>query len=201
RCDATIGNAHWTQLRVVDTDLSRGGDLTSLVVKLKDASTSQVLVTEDMVGTTGSLDLSGIDANAHPALVLDASSTSATGDLPWADGVPPRVVVSWSADPAAGCFDTTTTADCAQASPTQLSVDATSDDSAPPVNAHVQLLPPSCALALNALAGISATEGVVFSGQVGTLSVRDPTVLAGAFDALISWGDGATSPGVVTGGN
>ena len=201
RCDATLGTARWTQLKVVDTDLTQGKELSSLVVTLKDASTDQVVAKQDMVGTNGVLDLSTIDPAAHPSLVLGASAVSATGSKPWADGIPPRVVVMWSADPLAGCFDTTTTADCGQGASAQLNVDATTNDGASPVNAHVQLSAPPCAIVLNAETGITSAEGQAFSGRVATVSLHDTSVPASAFHALISWGDGSSSVGTVTGGN
>jgi len=47
---------------------------------------------------------------------------------------------------------------------------------------------------------VSATAGSPFSGAVATLSDGDPTAVASDFTATITWGDGASSAGTVTGG-
>jgi hypothetical protein len=46
---------------------------------------------------------------------------------------------------------------------------------------------------------IAATEATAFSGAVATFSDTDPTVTADDFTALIIWGDGTSSAGIVSG--
>jgi hypothetical protein len=48
--------------------------------------------------------------------------------------------------------------------------------------------------------GISATEGNAFSGTVATFTDSNPSGLASDFSALISWGDGQTSSGIIGAG-
>ncbi|GAA1934834.1 hypothetical protein GCM10009815_31860 [Nocardioides marmoribigeumensis] len=113
RCDGTTGAATWQDVKVVEGDLSAGGDFESLDVTVTDATTGAVLAHQEMVGTAGTLSLSGISAVAHPSLALDATAVKAAGKDPWADGNPPRLLLDWNPDPASVCFTTTTTIDCA----------------------------------------------------------------------------------------
>src|SRR5262249_7887704 len=50
-------------------------------------------------------------------------------------------------------------------------------------------------------ATFSATAGAPFSGTVATFTTPDKIDSAAAFTAVITWGDGSTSNGVVTGSN
>jgi hypothetical protein len=49
--------------------------------------------------------------------------------------------------------------------------------------------------------GFTTPEGTAFNGQVATFSDADTSKTAGDFTTTIDWGDGTTSPGVVTGGS
>ena len=51
---------------------------------------------------------------------------------------------------------------------------------------------------LPTVAAIAATEGVPFSGTVGTFQDVNPFSTAADFTATITWGDGTTTPGVIT---
>lgn len=108
RCDGTVGGGRWKVVRLLDT---ASGELSRATVVVKDASTGAVLAQGDV--TSGTLDLSGIDPAAHPALVVDATSVSANGTTPWDDAIPPRVRLEWTADPQPLCFATTTAPQCA----------------------------------------------------------------------------------------
>jgi hypothetical protein len=48
---------------------------------------------------------------------------------------------------------------------------------------------------------IAPPEGQGFSGTVATFTDSDPTDVASQFTANITWGDGSSAPGTVTGGN
>jgi hypothetical protein len=48
---------------------------------------------------------------------------------------------------------------------------------------------------------ITATEGTAFSGTVGTFSDSNTADVASQFSATITWGDGTSDPGTVSGGN
>jgi hypothetical protein len=52
-----------------------------------------------------------------------------------------------------------------------------------------------------AAVNFSATAGAPFSGTVATFTTADRIDSAAAFTAVITWGDGSTSAGVVTGSN
>ena len=107
RCDGGVGRATWAQASLQDATPS---ELTSVVLTVRDGGTRQVLATKDI--TSGPLDLSAIDANAHPAITVTATARSAPGDAAWADAVPPRIRIAWHADPRQLCFETTTQATC-----------------------------------------------------------------------------------------
>ena len=107
RCDGGVGRATWSQASLQD---AKSGELTSVVLTVRDAASGQVLATKDI--TSGPLDLSAIDANAHPAITVAATARSAPGDTAWADAVPPRIRVAWHGDPRQLCFETTTMPAC-----------------------------------------------------------------------------------------
>jgi hypothetical protein len=52
--------------------------------------------------------------------------------------------------------------------------------------------------AIDVMPPITPTAGVLFTGAIATLTDTDPTAQPGDFTTTISWGDGSTSPGVVT---
>ena len=141
RFDGTVGKAHWNAVTLHDV---APGELTSVVVTVHDAATGEALATGDLVAG-GALDLSGIDADKHPAVTLDATSTEPAGQnapLPnldavragrltgrvgasatasaWDDAIPPRLRLSWTADPQQVGFTTRSTSDCATAAGTVL---------------------------------------------------------------------------------
>jgi hypothetical protein len=67
-----------------------------------------------------------------------------------------------------------------------------------PVNGTLTVTPaPLTAAAVN----FSATAGAPFSGTVATFTTPDQIDSAAAFAAVITWGDGSTSTGVVSGSN
>jgi PKD repeat protein len=111
RCDGGVGRASWSQASLQD---AKAGELSSVVLTVRDAASGQVLATKDI--SSGPLDLSRIDATAHPAITVEATARSAPGDIAWADAVPPRIRVSWQGDPKQLCFETGTTPSC-QAAP------------------------------------------------------------------------------------
>ena len=107
RCDGGLGTTAWRRVELRDV---APGELLSAVVTVRDAQTGVIVATQDLV--TGPLDLAGIDPSARPALRLEASITSAAGGPAWTDGMPPRIRLSWRADPKQLCFKTTTVARC-----------------------------------------------------------------------------------------
>jgi hypothetical protein len=108
RADGTVGNAKWVRVKLSDV---AQGEMESVAVTIRDASTEEVLKTGDLVG--GDLDLSGIDPRQHPAITVDATARSTQGtDFgdeakarsarlaagPWDDAIPPRLTVTWDSD-------------------------------------------------------------------------------------------------------
>jgi hypothetical protein len=69
----------------------------------------------------------------------------------------------------------------------------------PGFNFHVDLAISDHAITA-AGTGVSATEGKPFAGQVATFSDVDTNATAADYSASISWGDGGSSVGTVTGG-
>jgi hypothetical protein len=132
RCDGTVGGATWQDVRLSDTDSK---EMESVVVTVRDAATGEVLKSGDLIKGSSTLDLSGIDANAHPALTVDANAKSARGNAAWDDGIPPRITLHWHSDAQQACARTTGTAECG-ASPASIAVNghlatpATADASA-----------------------------------------------------------------------
>jgi PKD repeat protein len=107
RCDGGVGGATWTSVGLRDT---ADGELGAVRVTVRDAATGAVLATKNLVN--GALDLSGIDAAAHPALALGIAMTAHPASAAWDDHIPPRVQLSWHADPLQVCFRTATPAAC-----------------------------------------------------------------------------------------
>jgi PKD repeat protein len=112
RCDNTVGAARWQRVQVLDANLAAGAEFSSMVVTVTDATTGAVVATREVVGTSGQIDLSGVDPVAHPSLLVDANATSVVGNVAWADNIAPKLQLVWTADPSAGCFHTTTVASC-----------------------------------------------------------------------------------------
>jgi hypothetical protein len=108
RADGTVGNARWVGVKLSDV---AQGEMESVAVTIRDASTEEVLKTGDLV--SGDLDLSAIDPRQHPAITVDATARSTQGtDFdggdkarsarlaagPWDDAIPPRLTVTWHSD-------------------------------------------------------------------------------------------------------
>jgi PKD repeat protein len=130
RCDGTVGKATWTKVTLVDTNPTGGAELNSVKVTVRDAQTGATLAAQELIGTNGVLDLSHIDPSAHPAVSVSATATSVAGDPAWADGIPPRIQLSWHSDPQQGCFTTTTKVDCTQPLTSTIGIEATLDGTA-----------------------------------------------------------------------
>ena len=109
RCDGTVGAARWKQVLLAD---AAPGELASVTVTVRDAATGAALATKDLTG--GALDLSGIDAVAHPAVTIEANTASTAGDPAWDDAIPPRIRLTWQPDPKQLCFEATTAPECEQ---------------------------------------------------------------------------------------
>ena len=114
RCDGTVGAARWNGLAVASVDLGAGKEFSSFIVTVRDATSGQTLSSRELVGTDGHLDLSTVDPLAHPSVTVDVNAVSLSGSPAWADGNPPRIILSWSPDPLAGCFRTATTVNCSK---------------------------------------------------------------------------------------
>lgn len=115
RCDNVVGGARWKSVVLTDSD---GGELDSLVVTVRDAQTGAVVATGDLIA--GALDLSGVDPGQHPALIVDGSAQAKNATEPWDDGIPPRIVLSWTPDPRELCIRTRGSAECSPAGLAQL---------------------------------------------------------------------------------
>jgi hypothetical protein len=126
RCDGSVGAATWKAVTLGDI---QAAELTTAIVTVRDAVTDEVLATADLAGGDHRLDLSGIDPNAHPSVTIDATSTSPTGDPAWDDAIPPRLRLTWNADPQQGCFSSRSIADCSAAAGTTLAVTGMLDPS------------------------------------------------------------------------
>jgi PKD repeat protein len=168
RCDGTVGDAGWQALRLLDTDLTAGTEFSSFVAKVHDAATDAVLASRELVGTDGTIDLTGISAALHPAVYVEIVPTSIEGDPAWDDATPPRLRLEWTPDPAQICVDTTTLASCGQAEPLAVSMAAKVDDGEPAT--ATLALTPDC-LAPNR-APVARTDALQLEeGDVATLGV------------------------------
>ena len=202
RCDGTVGAATWGNIQLFEADLVAGRDFNSLLVTVRDGATNQVLATREMVATSGILDLSTISATAHPSLTIDATADSPAGNAAWADGNPPRLVLSWNSDVAQGCFQTTTTPDCAVSTAVPIGVTST-PASGTPVTASLSLLPRTdCKSLTVSKTGAGAAAGTVTSTPGGiscgaTCTARylsgtsvTLTAAAGAGSVFVGWSGG-----------
>ena len=161
RCDGTVGGAR------VAGGRARGhapGELASVDVTVRDAATGALLATKDV--TSGKLDLSGIDAKAHPAIEVEANAISTQGDPAWADAIPPRIRVAWKSDPPQLCFDTTTAVECASP-PAPVGVKASVDGSTAKDEKTLDLARGACPPKLGALPDRSVAEETKLDAPVG----------------------------------
>ena len=134
RCDGTVGGATWDKGALQDT---RAGEVGGARLTVRDAQTGAVLATKDLVN--GPLDLSRIDAKAHPAITLSIAVVAKPGSSAWNDFIPPRVTVSWHADPQQLCFRAKTAPSCDVA---PISLQASVGPAAE--SKQVRLLPTGC---------------------------------------------------------
>ena len=109
RCDGGVGGAGWKAVKLTDSDAT---ELDHLTVTVRDAQTHAVLLTGDLI-PGGTLDISGIDPAQHPSIEADASVAAKSSAHPWDDGVPPRIVISWTPDPRHVCIQTKASDECA----------------------------------------------------------------------------------------
>ena len=118
RCDGTVGAATWLDVRALEVDLTGAdAEFTTFQITVRDAVSGATLMTKEMVGTDGVLDLSTINAAAHPKLSVDVAASSVPGSPAWSDDNPPRIDLHWAGDPAALCVAATTAVDCTAAEP------------------------------------------------------------------------------------
>ena len=149
RCDGTVGAARWGSVALTD---SASGELTAVTIAVRDAATGQILATGNLAGG-GSIDISGIDPAAHPALIVDGSAAAASGTVPWDDGIPPRLVVRWSSDAQSLCVRTTA-ASCSPGNGSSLGLIARLASNGREAESRVALLGGLCA----PVAGVSAPK-------------------------------------------
>ena len=192
RCDGTVGAAAWQEVRLADAG---AGELSSVAVTVRDEQTGAVLATRDI--TTGALSLAGIDPGAHPAVTIEATAVSTTGDPAWDDAIPPRIRVVWKSDPKQLCFETTTVADCV--SPLQpIAISARIDGSAIKDEETLDLLRAACPPVLGALADRTVPEQTTLSQPVSatdangdalkyTIVAAPPGVSIDAGSGQVSW--------------
>jgi hypothetical protein len=107
RCDGTVGSASWGVARLGDV---QAGELGAVRLTVRDAQSGAVLATKNLVD--GELDLSDIDSHAHPSITFSIAVVAKPGSTAWDDFIPPRVNVSWHADPMQLCFRAATTSAC-----------------------------------------------------------------------------------------
>ena len=93
------------------------GEIAVVRLTVRDAASGQVLASKNLVD--GTLDLSKIDAHAHPAITLGLAVVALPGSAAWDDQIPPQITLRWKADPAQLCFTAATEARC-EASPIDL---------------------------------------------------------------------------------
>jgi hypothetical protein len=119
--------------------------------------------------------LSGIDAATNPALSIGATAVTQSGSTAWDDGNWPKATVSWSADVAGLCFDTTAPLVCV-GGPTDAAINAAFADGSQTRRATVPLSRAGCASGLPPYTMV-AQDGGIFApsgGFFGTASIRRP---------------------------
>jgi hypothetical protein len=141
RCDGTVGSAAWRNAKLSDTDSS---EMDSVVVTVRDADTGEVLKSGELVGGDQTLDLSGVDAKAHPRISVDATAKSKSGTNAWDDGIPPRIRVTWKSDPQSSCVRSNGDNACGPAAST-VGVEGSLSQSGAKGSAQLSLLRNLCA--------------------------------------------------------
>ncbi|HWB14604.1 MAG TPA: DUF4214 domain-containing protein [Pirellulales bacterium] len=150
------------------------------------------------ISTTEGVALTGIQVAtfADPGSPDAASDYSATID--WGDGTTTAGTVSGSG----GNFTVTgdhTYADELNGTYTVTVSESAADFTSTPVTNSVTVAEGDSGSLTGAT--ISATEGTLFTGAVGSFTDNYLGQVAGDFTATIDWGDGTTTSGAVTGGN
>lgn len=95
-------NITWNDVRVVDADLTPGVEFNSFKITVVDADGNVVIAEQEMVGTSGSIDLSSIPYTTHQELSATLTFSAVPGDrgfVAWEDDVPPQVTLTFNADP------------------------------------------------------------------------------------------------------
>jgi hypothetical protein len=134
RCDGSVGGASWGAARLGDV---QAGELGAVRLTVRDAQSGAVLATKNLVD--GELDLSDVDSHAHPSITFSIAVVAKPGSTAWDDFIPPRVNVSWHADPMQLCFRAATASAC-QVSPIGLKANIGPAEEAK----QIALLPASC---------------------------------------------------------
>lgn len=106
RCDGKADpTLAWEKVQFFDTSMASGEDFTSLKVKVVNAATGEVLKGPvEMIGGTGSLDISDISASSIKELEL-RSVGKPVGKTAWNDGIAPKVAMTFkSSAPPQFCY-------------------------------------------------------------------------------------------------
>jgi hypothetical protein len=169
RCDGSVGGAAWRSVKLSDTDAS---EMDSLVVTVRDGRSGEVLKSGDLIAGDGTLDLSGIDANDHPVLTVDANAKSKAGNKAWDDGIPPRITLRWHADPQQACVRTTGNAECGTGSTPISLLGHLATPSEADASAQLNLLRSACATPIARNEVLSATARKCSGARVFRIRIR-----------------------------
>jgi len=164
-------------------------------------STATVAEADSLSGTPRTFAApSGVSFSTAVASFNDTLTTNTAGDftatIDWGDATVSAGTVSGGA----GAFQVSGTH--TYAAPGTFTVTVTLSDDAPGTATATVQSTARVATGLNVVANnISATEHATFSGTVALFSDSDTSKTASFYTASISWGDGTTTPGTITGGS
>ncbi len=108
-CDGKARTTTWDKARLLDANLTAGGDFSSVkatVVRTSDNAVVKGPV--ELVGTTGSVSLAGVSGNE---LRVDLLFTP-NGNSPWNDSTVPKVELLFDGDPIQTCWDSKVAGTC-----------------------------------------------------------------------------------------
>ncbi len=145
-------------------------------------------------GTSFHGDVATFTDTARP----NGQATDYTATIQWGDGTTSTgVIVPWGIDsPGKGKFSVRGTHTYAEEGNYAITVRVSYADGSSPAVGHALNAVADAPLAVQGTS-IAAVEGLAFSGTVASFRDANPYAQAADFTALIQWGDGTTSDGVI----
>ncbi len=164
-CGGAPASFTWDKVKTYDTNLTANVEFSSYTITVRDANTGQLLAgPQEMIGTNGEVDLSGIPVSVTEIEVLATSLPVST--YAWNDGVAPKVAGTFLSNKAPQfCYQTVTAVDC-NTDPTQTITNSVASVLTLDANAAAiseLCLVPDANLTISKSAPMTGTQGVNFN--------------------------------------